>query len=109
MGMDVAMFEGYRTVNMQGRLDVVVAADLRRELTEMCAEPEARVAVDLRGVDFIDSAGLAALVRGLRTAEASGGSFCLIGPLPSDAMRIFELTRFDLVFNILDAGTGGDR
>ncbi len=108
MGMDVAMFETYRLVNMRGRLDVVVAGELRRELMQMCAKPGARVAVDLRRVDFIDSAGLAALVRGLRTAEASGGSFRLIGPLSPDARRIFELTRFDLVFDIIDAGVAAD-
>ncbi len=98
--MNVGTFEGYQTVRAPRRLDAVVARELRPQLVAMAEAPGCRIAVDLRSVDFIDSAGLAALVRGLRVAEASGGEFCLVGPLSDDAARIFELTRFDLVFDI---------
>ncbi len=104
MDMNVAFIEGFQTVELCGRLDAVVAASLREQLSELASGVEPNVAVDLRRVPFVDSAGLAALVRGKRATEALGGSFRIVGPLMNSARRIFELTCFDQVFDIIDGG-----
>ena len=49
--------------------------------------------VDLVAVTFIDSAGLAALVRARRDARQLGGDIVLISPSNRDALRVFGLTR----------------
>jgi anti-sigma B factor antagonist len=62
--------------------------------------------VDLSAVVFVDSAGLAALVRGLKDARLAGGDLRLVRPGADEAMRVFRLTRFDRVFELLDRKPG---
>ena len=54
-------------------------------------------------VGFVDSAGLAALVRARRDARAAGGDVVLVRPADDNALRVFRLTQFDEVFQMVDA------
>ena len=58
--------------------------------------------VDLSGVPFIDSSGLAALVSGLKTFGGEADNLRLAAP-QSQAKLLFELTMFDRVFKIFDS------
>ena len=71
-------------------------------LSEAVAEGKACIAVDLSELEFVDSAGLAALVKGMKGAREAGGDLKLVAPRSADAMRVFELTRFDRVFVMAD-------
>ena len=86
------------TLRVAGRLDALEAAGLRRLLEGHLQDGQANIAVDLTDLEFLDSAGLAALVMGMKTARAAGGDLRLVWPSSADAMRIFELTSFDQVF-----------
>jgi len=55
-------------------------------------------------VEFIDSAGLAALVRAMQQLRTVGGDLVLKGALSSEVGRVMELTRFDQVFTFEPAG-----
>ena len=66
--------------------------------------------VDLSGVDYIDSSGIASLVEAFQKAKKAGTGFALAAPNPA-ALRVLELARLDRVFRIfatveegLDAG-----
>ena len=88
------------TVVLDGRLDALEAAPLRQVLQEHIAAGEMHLAVDLAAVEFVDSAGLAALVKGMKDARSAGGDLRLVAPTAPDAFRVFELTKFDKVFSM---------
>lgn len=90
------------TVEMGGRIDAVEAGSLRELLSSYLADGLSNLAVDLSRVEFIDSAGLAALVKGMKDARLAGGDLRLVAPRSNGAMRIFDLTRFDQVFTMAD-------
>lgn len=86
------------TIQLRGRLDALAAGDLRALLADHVEAGETSLVVDLSAVDFVDPAGLAALVKGLKIARAAGGDLRLVWPAEPDAMRVFELTKFDEIF-----------
>lgn len=61
-----------------------------------------RILVDLEQVESLDSAGLMALIYGLRLAQALGRRFGLCSVSPSIRI-IFELTQLDQVFEIFES------
>ena len=90
-------------VVLVGRLDAVEAPALRAELDRVLRSGASTLVVDLVAVNFIDSAGLAALVRARRDARHLGGDVVLISPADRDALRVFGLTQFDEVFRMVDS------
>ncbi|MEQ8675972.1 MAG: STAS domain-containing protein [Aggregatilineales bacterium] len=58
-----------------------------------------KVVVNLENVNFIDSSGLSALVKGLKRCRQNGGELYLCH-LQQAVFIIFELTRLDKAFNI---------
>lgn len=88
------------TIRLSGRLDALEASDLRQLLKDHLVDGRANIAVDLSEVTFVDSAGLAALVKGMKDATLAGGDLRLVSPVMPDAKRVFELTRFDRVFTM---------
>ncbi|MDP9427135.1 MAG: STAS domain-containing protein [Actinomycetota bacterium] len=55
--------------------------------------------INLEGVNFVDSAGLGALVRLYKRVRIGEGDVCL-AHLSSGVMRILELTRLSRVFDV---------
>ena len=94
-------------VVLQGRLDAVQAPALRAEFASLLEAGAVTVVVDLDGVAFIDSAGLAALVRLRRDLRSAGGDVVLIRPSHPEALRVFRLTQFDEVFRLVDTRADG--
>ena len=102
LGIDVTSHEGVSaTIVLLGRLDAVEASALRERFAEIFSAGAITVVVDLVGVTFIDSAGLAALVRARRDAQSAGGGLVLIRPADDAALRVFRLTQFDEVFQMV--------
>lgn len=90
-------------IRPNGHFNAANAADFQQYLTAEVTRAEHKcVVVDLERVESMDSAGLMALVHGLRVAQSLGKSFSLCSVTPSIRI-IFELTQLDSVFEILDA------
>ena len=70
--VDVSHVDGVATVTAQGEIDMSTAALLEHVLDQF--EPCERVVVDLAGVDFMDSTGLAVLVVQSALRLNAGGS-----------------------------------
>ena len=58
--------------------------------------------LDMTKVDFLDSAGLMALINGFRLAQSLGRRFIICSLAPSVKM-IFELSQLDRVFEIFES------
>jgi anti-sigma B factor antagonist len=78
-------------VELGGELDLASAPELERHLCEIGDEKPDRLLIDLGKVSFMDSTGLALLLRAQQTAQASGYQLCL-RPGSSQVQRLFELT-----------------
>jgi anti-anti-sigma factor len=99
MGVSLRAVGGVKILDLAGCLDASAAGRLRRALIDATAGGPARVVVNLQQVGFMDSSGLSALVLGLERARQRRGGLCLCGLQPPVRL-IFELTRFDKVFEI---------
>jgi len=88
------------TLRVDGRLDAMGAVGLRDRLERAIADGINRIVVDLSVTDFVDSAGLAALAKGMKDARSEGGDLRLVSPRSGIALRVFQLTRFDQVFEM---------
>lgn len=74
-----------------GELDLACADALEGEVRELRRSGFARVVIDLRGVDFMDSAGLHVLLSLRNAAKRDGHDLTLVTP-PTSVQRIFDLT-----------------
>ncbi len=90
------------TVQPANRLDAVEAVELRGTLEALVESGSVRIIVDLRQCEFVDSAGLAALVKYMKDTRAVGGDLRVVRPRSKDAQRVFSLTKFDEVFAMAD-------
>lgn len=86
------------TIQLTGRLDAMAAGDLRTLLADHVEAGATSLIIDLSAVAFVDPAGLASLVKGLKIARSAGGDLRLVWPAAPEAMRVFELTKFDEIF-----------
>lgn len=91
-------------VTLAGRFDVGEAPRVRETVLAAPVAGIPRMVIDLSGVSFLDSAGLAVLARARRDRVLSGRSLVLVRPASDDAMRVFRLTRFDEIFTMVDRG-----
>jgi len=99
--------DGRVVVVLRGVLDVVDAASVAATLATVAAR-EREIIVDLAGLAFMDSSGVAALVHGRNQARVAGGELLLAAPQPQ-VLRVLTLTRLTDVFRVcasVDEATG---
>jgi anti-sigma B factor antagonist len=89
---------GQVVVALRGQLDMAAAAGAAAALAAVAAR-EREIIVDLAGLDFIDSSGVAALVRGRNLARQAGGELLLAAPR-QQVLRVLTLTRLIEVFAV---------
>ena len=87
---------GIGVLALEGEIDLHYAPVLRSLLQAKIRSRCPVLIVDLSGVNFIDSAGLAALIEYFRDASYHGGVLCLTG-LNETLRTIFEIVRLDQV------------
>jgi anti-sigma B factor antagonist len=81
-------------IKVEGELDLLTVAGLRSELDREVRQGEGDLVVDLRRVDFIDSAGLHLLLNAQRRLTRGGrslGVVCSPGPVRR-ALELAKLT-----------------
>jgi anti-sigma B factor antagonist len=89
-------------VDVNGDVTLYNAPELRAMLVEIMKEKHApRVIVNLTGVKYIDSAGVASLVEGLKLSRELNTGFALFG-LQRSPRQVLELTHLVKVFSIFE-------
>lgn len=91
--------DGIAVLTPTGRINLVTATAVRREVQRVVDEGHARLALDLSQVDFIDSSGLGALVSGLKTARTAGGDLRLVAATEQVA-GVLRLTNLDRILRV---------
>jgi anti-sigma B factor antagonist len=75
----------------KGELDLATVEQLQRELDEVIDAGLPRIVIDLRGVEFLDSTALHALIAAHTRAQQDGWTLEIIPATPA-VQRLFELT-----------------
>jgi anti-sigma B factor antagonist len=91
--------DGVTIFALTGAIDLHYVPTLRSLFQSRLHERCPALIVDLSGVDFIDSTGLATLIEYHRDAGAHGGIFCLAGINPN-LKAIFDVVQFEKVLAI---------
>jgi len=86
-------------IRVVGEVDLYSSPELRKAILKAVPSAEGGLAIDLAGVTYIDSSGVATLVEGLRSAREHGTGFALVSPSPA-VMQVLELARLDSVFEV---------
>ena len=82
-----------------GELDAYTVSNFRDALGELATSP--RVVIDLSEVPFMDSAGLGALIGGIRRAREHGGEVAVACSRPT-LTRLLHTTGFDRIVPVTE-------
>ena len=91
--------DGVSILSLSGELDTEQAKPVRQAF--MSLPPASRVVIDLSLVTFIDSAGLGAIIGGIRRTRESGGQVVVAGARTS-VSRMLQLTGVDTLARLCD-------
>jgi anti-sigma B factor antagonist len=84
-------------LRITGEIDAYTAPQLRDNVIKLLADGSRHILVDLRGVEFLDSTGLGALVGSLKRILEQDGSLALVVSTEK-IMTIFRVTGLIRVF-----------
>lgn len=102
--MDIDLIEqggGTAVVKLDGKLNMVSARSFRDAVSDAVAVGQTRLAIDLTGIDFIDSSGLGALISGLKTTRQAGGDLRIASP--NEQVRlVLQLTNMERLLTAYD-------
>jgi anti-sigma B factor antagonist len=99
IGIRMALFDSANVLSLTGEIDLHVSPDVEQSLASIISRRPMHVLVDLSGVTFIDSSGLAVLIHALQNVQEYGGRLLLSG-INEDVRTILKMARLDQVFLI---------
>lgn len=89
---------GAIVISFAGDIDLQTSPDARKALLGLVGKGQP-ILVDLSGVGYIDSSGVASLVECLQSVKKSGQKLALVS-VSDGALRVLQLARLDKVFTI---------
>jgi anti-sigma B factor antagonist len=100
MKLELSTLEGsnVRTIVVKGDVDMDSSPELRDEM-KRALKGVGTLRLDLSGVGYIDSSGIAVLITGYRLAQKAQVKFCIIDPSPQ-VKAVIELSRLESFFPI---------
>lgn len=97
--IDQSRLDGTTVLTVRGEVDLYTSPDLRTAIMSAVPGAPDGIELDLAGVAYMDSSGVATLVEGFRRSREDGKRFVLAQP-SSAVMKVLELTRLDTIFEI---------
>ncbi|MBN1117520.1 MAG: STAS domain-containing protein [Bacteroidales bacterium] len=81
------------------RFNALITEQVKEELKKILSAPNTNLALNLKGVKFIDSSGFGVFLSVLKTAASNKGKFklCCIG---KEVLELFKLLQLHNVFEI---------
>jgi anti-sigma B factor antagonist len=100
MAISIRQSNNSTIVDVVGDITLHNTPEVRKVLLDLLKVKHAtRVVMNLTGVKYIDSAGVASLVEGLKVSREMKSGFALFG-LSRTAREVLELTRLIKVFEV---------
>lgn len=101
--IEVQEADDYTLCRPVGELDAYTVAQFREALGGLASTP--RLLIDLSAVPFMDSAGLGALIGGIRRAREAGGDVA-VACSRSTLTRLLHTTGFDRIVPVTETLDG---
>ncbi len=89
-----------KQISVEGDVDYSCSNEMRVSIQEALAGDPARLVIDLAGVDYMDSSGVATLVEALQIQTKNNRKLVLCN-LQQRVQGIFEISRLTTVFTIV--------
>jgi anti-sigma B factor antagonist len=87
-------------LTVAGELDVAGGNIVREAMEQAALDRAAHVLIDLRGVTFLDSSGLAAVLAAARTLDQHGTTLSSYCPPGSEARLVIEMAGVDRLLGL---------
>lgn len=94
--------EDVTVVSLSGELDTYSCPSLRQAVAELVDQGHLRIVLNLKGVDYIDSAGLGTLVGNLKRITERGGQLKLVN-CNTQIQKVFNITGLVRIFEQYDS------
>ncbi|MEN8097752.1 MAG: STAS domain-containing protein [Chloroflexota bacterium] len=107
MEVTIRALKSVDLVEVAGRVDSVSAPRLDQALKDLMQNGRYKIALDLKGVEYMSSSGLRAIVSCLREVHKPifGGNLVIVQP--SERVRdVLEISGLDSVLNVYDDQVG---
>src|SRR6202048_1819776 len=99
------LIDGVEVVKVSGRIELGEgSAAIREVVRDLLARGRKKIVLDLADVDYIDSAGLGALVSAFTSVRNEGGALKLVY-LTKKVQALLQMTKLYTVFEIFDDET----
>ena len=86
-------------LTLEGEIDLHESSNVRQKLNPLIERKLPEILVDLSGVSYIDSSGLALFIDAMQRIQAYGGKLSLFG-IRKNVLNIFQIARLDQIFRI---------
>ena len=86
-------------LEISGELDYHSSPELREKLTELTGKQAPKILVNLGGVDYMDSSGIATFVEAFQKAKRYQGRL-ILAALTDTVRGVFEIAKLDSIFEI---------
>ena len=97
--IDLEERDDYTICRPVGELDAYTVGQFREALGSLATKP--KLLIDMSDVPFVDSAGLGALIGGIRRAREVGGDVAVCCNRPT-LVRLLHTTGFDRIVTVTD-------
>lgn len=101
MDLQQVKMDNYLLIRLTGQLDTGNSLIFKESLTDIVDKGEKIIVIDCSGLEFINSAGLGALLVNAKKLSADEGRIIIFG-LKKHIEEIFELTGFNEVVDIVE-------
>jgi anti-sigma B factor antagonist len=99
LDIEVHEGDGHTVCRPIGELDAFTVSQFRQALSELAGNH--RLLIDMSRVPFVDSAGLGALIGGIRRTRELGGDVAVACNRPT-LVRLLKTTGFDRIVTVAD-------
>ena len=93
--------DGVRICYAEGDIDINSSPQIKKVFDKISQERSEKVLINLKGVGYIDSSGLATLVEILKNFRSHDGKLKLCN-LSNKVKSLFEITKLEKLFDITD-------
>jgi len=100
--LDVTHSDHAAVVTLAGELDVLCADAFKRRFAEAADEEPENVVIDLRDLTFIDSTGLALLLRVRDMSQDVGFGLWIVSAPEDPAQKIFRMTGTNTILPLVE-------
>ncbi len=86
-------------LELSGELDYHSSPELREKLSELTTKQAAKILINLSGVDYMDSSGIATFVEAFQKTKRYQGRL-ILAELTTTVRGVFEIAKLDSIFEI---------